>query len=733
MKEGLGSPQGSEKTQPLTVFPLGSSALDQALRLLCEALDNPVSSETISQAARHAESGPNPPWPQALTRYGTDIGLNLAAHGASVEDLLHHQSAAAMPWLTFMQQGGAALPVVVVDVHRKKARVQLPGENPRWMSRRELLETLGLESASESAVWVSAEPAAPLDKLRSPSKEKSYDHDPGKRLRALMQLEREDLRVVVAYSIAIGLLSLVVPIAVQSLVNTVAFGSLIQPLVVLTIAVLAALGFSAVLDGFRVFVVEIIQRRIFARVSGDVAYRLLRVKAEAFDRQNGPELVNRFFDVVTVQKASALLLVDGLTLFMQTLLGMVLLALYHPLLLAFDLFLIVAVIIIVFGLGRGAVHSAIKESKAKYATAAWLQEIAGLSRTFKVGGAAQFAMDRADRLARDYLNYRRLHFRIFMRQVVGSLAMQATASAALLGVGGFLVINRQLTLGQLVAAELIVTVVVGGFSKFGKKFETFYDLLASLDKLGALIDMPLERLGGETLQHSGQPAAVSFRDVNFKLGRRTILNHANWDIPAGATVGLTGPLGCGKTAVSELLFGLRKPDSGVLAIDDIDFRDLCLDELREQVAIASDAEIFTGSVLENVSLGRPTVDSAQVRDALQMVGLLADVMALPEGLQTILSSSGRPLSPGQTARLALARAVAGQPRLLVLDDAFERIDEPDQRAEIADRLFDKNNSWTMLCISSRPDLLRRCEYLYLLDQGGLTELANHGGDYHGDA
>lgn len=733
MSEPISPNTGSAHTQPMAVLTVEATALDQALRLLGEALDNPVSSDMVSQAARRAESGPTPPWPQALTRFGADIGLNLAAHGASLSDLLHSHSAAAMPWLAFTRQSGASVPVVVVDVHRRKARVQLPGEDPEWMSRRQLAELLEVSSEDEAIVWVSAEPAAPLDKLRSPSAQDSYDHRPLRRLRALLRAERQDLWVVVAYSVAVGLLSLVVPIAVQSLVNTVAFGSLIQPLVVLTLAVLAALGFSAVLNGFRVYVIEIIQRRIYARVAGDVAYRLLRVKAEAFDKNHGPELVNRFFDVVTVQKSAALLLMDGLSLLMQTVLGMTLLALYHPLLLAFDLFLILAITLIIFVMGRGAVQSAIKESKAKYATAAWLEEMAALTRTFKAGGSAQFAMERADRLARDYLTYRQLHFRIFMRQVIGSLALQAIASAALLGVGGFLVMDRQLTLGQLVAAELIVTVVVGGFSKFGKKFETFYDLLAAIDKLGALIDLPLERLGGETLVSTSTPAAVHFRDVSYKLGGQTILNGANWELPAGSAIGLTGPTGAGKTALADLLFGLRKPSGGVLTIDNIDLRDLCLEELREQVAIVHDTEIFSGTVLENVSVGRPGIDSSHVRAALATVGLLDDIADLPEGIRTQLSMSGRPLSPGQAARLALARAIVGRPRLLVLDGAFEKIDEPDLRSEIAERIFAKNTPWTLLCISSHPDLLRRCESRYLLGNGSLTELAGTGGDYRGEA
>ncbi len=724
-------PSESEQAPILAVSTVDASALDQALRLLAEALDHDIARDSVAQASQRAEVGPNPLWPQALTRAGADIGINLSAHGAGVRELLDDRTAAGLPWLTFTREGGASVPVVVLDVHRGKARLQLPGEDPRWVSRRELIDLLEIDSDDEAIAWVAAEPAAPLDPLRSPSQQDSFNHKPLRRLRALLAAERKDLWVVVTYSIAVGLLSLVVPVAVQSLVNTVAFGSLLQPLVVLTLAVLAALGFSAVLNGFRVFVIEIIQRRIYARVAGDVAYRLLRVKAEAFDRHHGPELVNRFFDVVTVQKSAALLLMDGLSLLMQTLLGMTLLALYHPLLLAFDLFLILAIGGIIWGLGRGAVQSAILESKAKYATAAWLEEMAALTRTFKAGGAARFAMDRADRLAREYLSYRQSHFRIFMRQVVGSLALQAIASAALLGVGGFLVIDRQLTLGQLVAAELIVTVVVGGFSKFGKKFETFYDLLAAIDKLGALIDLPLERLGGETLTASERPADVRFRDVSFSLGGQTILRSADWELPAGSAIGLTGPTGSGKTSLADLLFGLRRPNGGVLTIDGIDLRDLCLEELREQVAVVHDAELFSGTVLENVSVGRRHVDAAAVRGALETVGLLDDILDLPDGVQTQLSMSGRPLSPGQTARLAMARAIAGRPRLLILDGAFEKIDEPELRDQIAERIFDRANPWTLLCISSQPELLRRCERVYLLDRADLVELADNSNGYRG--
>ena len=271
---------------------------------------------------------------------------------------------------------------------------------------------------------------AALGALRSPSS-RSFDGLPLRRLLALMRAETSDLWIVIIYSAGVGLLSLVVPVAVQSLVNTVAFGSLLQPLVVLTLFVLVALGFSAVMNAFRVYVVELIQRRLFVRVSTDVTQRLLRVKLAAFDRMHGPELVNRFFDVVTVQKSAALLLIEGSSLVMQTIVGMILLAVYHPLLLAFDLILIISMVVIIFVLGRGAIPTAIKESKSKYQMAAWLEELASHLSTFRSTSAARYALERADELAMLYVERRRTHFKIVLRQIVGSLLLQAVASAVL--------------------------------------------------------------------------------------------------------------------------------------------------------------------------------------------------------------------------------------------------------------------------------------------------------------
>lgn len=541
----------------------------------------------------------------------------------------------------------------------------------------------------------------------------SHALQPFRRLSRHLTIERPIVLTIVIYSIAIGLLSLAFPIATQSLVNTIAFGNVYQPIVVLTIIVAVVLIVAALLQSLRVWVVEVLQQRLFVRVASDSVNRLLRARGDAFKEHHGPELVNRFFDVVTLQKAAASLLIDGLTIVMQSTIGLVLLALYHPWLLAFDLFLLAAILFIIFPLGRGAVTTAVEESRAKYEVVAWFEEIARHPITFKSPDAANLAVMKADELTGKYLRHRKQHFRILFRQVVGSYALHAIASATLLGVGGFLVINRQLTLGQLVAAELVVEIVVIGFSKLGKHLESYYDLLAAMDKLGYLEDLPLESDPPvPTPALSRAPAEAALRSVSLSYGTRPVFLNTSMDIRPGLCVGLSGWSGNGKSTLLDLFYGLRDPNAGAVEIDSIDIREWDRAKLRQQVMLIRSAEIFEGSILDNLQLGNQAVDLMEIRWALDKVGLLADVQAFPEGLNTQLSTGGRPLSEGQAMRLVFARALVRRPRFLLIDEALDSIKDAPGADVLMQGLFAKDKPWTLVVASASPDLLARCDAIY---------------------
>ena len=534
---------------------------------------------------------------------------------------------------------------------------------------------------------------------------------PFSRLSALLRQEQNTLWTAVIYSIAVALLTLALPVATQAVVNTISFGNLLQPLLLLTLVVAALLVLSGVLQLIRFHVVEMLQRRVFVRIASDSVNRLLRARVDVLQLQNGPELVNRFLEVVGLQKAGATLLVEGLSVVMQTMAGMILLGLYHPWLLAFDVLLVFALLIVIFPLGSGAIETAIKESKAKYALVAWLEEVARNSRSFRGKAQADWAFGRTNELVEHYLGYRAIHFRILMRQFGGSLAIQAFSSAALLGVGGLLVIERQLTLGQLVAAELVVAAVVAGISKLAKHLESYYDLLASMDKLGMLTDLAVELEGADTLRPSFEPASAEVRTPAFGVR-----------FSPGERVGVRGVSGSGKSLLVDAVCGYRQPEGWSVEIDGADIRHLRLAELRSAVQLVKGIEIFHGTIIENVRVGREELSVQSLQSILEQLGIGDQLQSLPDGLNTMLATGGSPLSEGQAQVLMIARAIAGRPRLLIVDETLDHVMDSGERQVITEVLFRRDQPWTLMVVTSREDLLLRCSHILDMPSGAVREV-----------
>ncbi|MDI1479825.1 ABC transporter ATP-binding protein [Polyangium sp. y55x31] len=686
-------------------------------------IDRSAARRALDEARQDAAFVGPDAWFDELARAGVMVGLRIRTLRRSSVDAVAG-ARALVPAVSLA--AGADRPtsaVAIVDQRPGAAYVVPVGgtDKPTWASPKELAAIAGAGSEAEVVTWAIADPLEPLATLGGGG------HGPGApsplgRLVSLLRLERDDIGVALVYAIGVGIVSLAAPIGVQALVNTVAFGGLLQPLVVLTLLVFVALAFAGVLRALWAWVVERIQQRVFVRVAVDLAHRLPRMRADGLGETYGPELVNRFFDVLTVQKGAATLLVDGVSILLQTAVGMLVLAFYHPLLLAFDVALVLAVSFVLLGLGRGAVKTAVKESKAKYAVAAWLEEMARHPAAFRSGGAAGFARGRAEDLLHTWLDARKKHWKVLFRQIAGALVVQAIASAALLGVGGWLVIGGKLTLGQLVAAELIVTAVVAGIAKFGKALESFYDLLAGVDKLGQLVDLPLEVPGGTHVPRSEKGARVRFVDVAFAYPcKKPLFEDVSLSLEPGARVAVVGPSGAGKSTLADLLYGLRAPTRGRIDVDGADLRDVDVSSLREHLALVRGIEIFDGTVAENVRVGRPEVQTRDVRAALEAVGLWEDIAALPEGLETHLPTGGPLLSHGQAMRLCVARAIAGKPRLVVLDTALAELD-PASRKAIQAALLDRGAPWTVLVTTHDRDVLRRCDEIFVLDAGRVRPL-----------
>jgi ABC-type bacteriocin/lantibiotic exporter with double-glycine peptidase domain len=635
---------------------------------------------------------------------------------------------------------GTACWFVLKSALFSRARIQCydPKGPSGEMGLEELSQALGASNPDAVLEWFAPRPASPMAEASSvpfesaitPTSHHSSDHfahgdhgdhhqqhlPPFRRLLGLLRPERGELLLILVFAVAIGLFTLTTPVVTMAVVNTVALGTLVQQLLVLCVALLVALSLAAVITLLQTIVIEFIQRRVFVRVAADLAYRLPRVDLKAFDRQHGPELVNRFFDVLTVQKAGATLLFDGITLALQALIGMLLLGYYHTYLLGFDLVLLASLFLLFFVLGRGGVRTAVRESILKYRVAGWMEEIARHPVAFKMAGGPQLAIEETDKFSREYLLARKEHFHVLMRQIGFALFLQVIANVALLGLGGVLVIRGELTLGELVAAEIVVTLVLATFSKIGKQLESYYDLLAAVDKLGHLLDLPLERADGERHQLRSNGARVVVHDIVFThVGQHSpAISRLNLAIEPGERVALVGPNGAGKSTLVDLLFGLRNPEQGYVEIDGAELRSMRLDTIREHVALVKGIEIIESTVIENVRMGRDEISLEEVREALRQVGLLEAVRNLPDGLNTMLWTGGSPLSLGQANRLMVARAIAGQPRLLILDEALDHMDE-DIRDTILPALLGPNSHWTLILITHSPDVAKLCDRTIRLD------------------
>lgn len=682
----------------------GQGGLAEVLHLLTDALTLPLEAELADRAVEDAKSRRHTPIAQ-LIHAGEVVGLQIQhVSPRHTQDLLEEGlKHKAPPLISYLIDDQTQRPIWFSVGHRpgNRVRVRLMGRTQSvTTSRRRFVQWL--RDQAHDAPWAVAEPSLPLETLGVPHEDGPTPR-PLTRLVALLRTERRDLAVIVAFAVAVGILTLATPVAVQILINTVAFASLVQPIVVLSLLLLGVLGFAAALRAMQSWVVEILQRRIFVRVVADLSHRLPHVRVSAFDRTNGPGLVNRFFDVLTVQKAASSLLVDGLSAALQATVGLVLLSLYHPILLGFDFLLLLSIGFILFVLGRGAQRTAIVESKKKYAIAEWLETLAAHPTAFKHAGGEHFAMRQADELACAYLDARASHFRVVFRQHVGALTMQVISSALLLGIGGWLVIEGQLTLGQLVAAELIVTSALAAMTKFSNKLDELYDLIAAMDKLGQLVDLPLERMQGLHQPTSTGPTAITLRKLCYSHPLGSLIQGLNAEILPGERVAITSCAGGGKSTLGELVFGLREPTAGAVLIDGLDTRELLPRALREDMALVRHGEIFEATLLDNVTLGRPEITAEKARNALNAVGLEDMLQHLPEGLLTPLSPTGAPLSSSQISRVILARAIVARPRLIIIDQLLDSLAQHD-REPCIDALLAPESPWTLLLLTADVEL-----------------------------
>ncbi len=549
---------------------------------------------------------------------------------------------------------------------------------------------------------------------------------PAKRLWSLIVEERKNIYPIFFYAVLNGSTVLVIPLGIQAILNFILGGRISTSWVLLVVLVTVALIFSGFVQVSQLYLVEKLQQRIFTKSAFEFAYRIPRFKLEALVGKYPPELINRFFDTINIQKGLAKLLVDMTTALLQIFFGILLLSAYHPFFVAFSLILIFFVYILFRATSPRGMETNLNESTAKYQTAHWLEEMARTLGTFKLAGRSDLAEKRVNHLADNYIAHRQAHFRVLIRQYIIMIGFKVLIVATLLVTGSILLINEEISVGQFVAAEVIIILLLGSVEKLILILDTVYDTLTATEKVGQIFDIELEKQDGNKKGVSSeQPYKIEFDDVSFKYPGTSlyVFKGLNMNVPSGEKLIITGSYGSGKSTLLQLLAGLYDSYEGRIFINDINMSLIDMKSMRSYIGDSmSQQTIFRGTVRENITVGRENTSEELIKKSLELTGLTNYVRNLPQGLDEMLLPQGAMIPNDVVRKLVLARSLCHYSGLLLLESPILDI-SGDEKSEMLDYLF--SQPWTMVAVSSDDDLLRRADRIITLEGGMVTFDGNY--------
>ncbi len=544
---------------------------------------------------------------------------------------------------------------------------------------------------------------------------------PWKRLTRLLKLDKREIAHIYLYAIVGGAIGLSVPLGVQAIINLISGGQVATSWGVLIAFVTIGVAFTGALQVMQLALAENIQQRLFARSAFEFAYRIPRIRTEAVGGKYVPELVNRFFDTMTIQKGLSKLLLDIPLALLQIMLCTVLLALYHPFFIAFGALLLLLLYFTFRSSARRGMETSLSESGYKYAVAHWLEELGRSMSTFKLIGETSLPLARTDELVNGYVKARKAHFRVLMGQYVAMVAFKVIVTLSLLALGGALVINEQMNLGQFVAAEIVILLLMGAVEKIIMRIETVYDVLTALEKVGSVTDLPLDREEGlrsiDRDPSKGMEVHIDGLEFRSHYHGRPVLHGIDLHLKPGEKVCLSGPNGAGKTTLLRILGGAIAPSAGTVRLDGHPMNSLDLTLLRSVIGDSlNEEDVFVGTIMDNIVVGRAWVQEAEVMEACRVTGLFEQMGQYPDGLLTKLDPQGTRLPKSLVKRIIQARCIAGSPRLILLEDSLQNWDQRD-REQLLGWISAPERPWTMLAVSNDPWLQQRCARTVRLDEG----------------
>jgi ABC-type bacteriocin/lantibiotic exporter with double-glycine peptidase domain len=546
---------------------------------------------------------------------------------------------------------------------------------------------------------------------------------PWERFVGLLRLEKKDIFQIFYYAIFGGVVTLSLPLGIQAIINLIQGAQISTSWIVLVVVVTMGVVFSGALQLMQLRIIETIQQRVFVRASFELSYRFPKIKMNELRNYYPPELANRFFDTLTIQKGLSKILIDVPTALLQIIFALILLSFYHPFFIIFGILLLLLIYIVFKFTAQKGLETSLKESKIKYKVAHWIQEVARTVVSFKLSGNTNLAIEKNDALVSKYLEARENHFKILLLQFSQMIGFKVIVTASLLLIGGALVLNQEMNIGQFVAAEIIILLVIQSVEKLIIGLESFYDVLTSIEKIGQVVDKELESQEGEKpLFKNG--VTLELDDVSYSVENRkkAILNNISFTLTPTSRILIQGESGAGKSSLVRLISGIIEPTEGNIYINNLSLASLHLNHYRSQLGLSlSDETPFEGSIRDNLVFGNRQIEEAIIFEALDTVGLNQFLKEQPNGLETVLYPEGKQMSYTIAKKMILARAIIKQPKIMILEDPLDQFNL-EETLKIIHYLTDAKRPWALIVVSSKKSWRAQCNQTITLEKGEIKSI-----------
>ena len=550
---------------------------------------------------------------------------------------------------------------------------------------------------------------------------------PVARIFNLVKLERKEISAVYFYAIMNGLILLAIPVGIQALIGFAQTNTASASVIVLIVLIVASVFIAGVMQIKQLQITEKIQQKIFVRYSFNIAQKIPALRLASVDNYYLPELVNRFFDINNLQKSLAKLLLDFPLAIIQILFGLLLLAFYHPVFIAFGILLILVIWSILYFSGTKGLQKSIEESTHKYKVAGWLEEMSRIIRSVKFFKSPDFVLQKTDEHVSDYLQARTGHFKILELQFKALIAFKTLVTTAMLIVGTFLLLEQQLNVGQFIAAEIVILTIINSVEKLISNLDSVYDVLTAVEKIEQITDKETETNGTIELSPTAEGVSIQLKETSFKYPDSPdfIFKNISFSVAVNEKVCIRGDEGTGKSTLLRLLAGNYEDFNGTVLINDIAIKNYNLQSLRFKTGVViSQQDIFEGTLMDNICVGLENVDIAEIQQLCNTTGLTDYISTLKNGFDTLLTPTGRKLPGHAIKKILLIRALINKPKLLLLEEPWTGLEEG-YKMEIKKLLLTGLKNTTVLVVTKDDQFANACDKIIELKKDGCRVIAGN--------